>query len=405
MTLIPAGTRFEAIPTNTKINLRSTQVNNGDPSYTIEDLAAAIGGGGLSGESYIYVAGDKETELENGSDLIAKYDLISALTPYGQTLSLTNKATLLIAPGVYDLGSSTIQLLTPYVNVISLTGERDVIIKANGTTAITVGNQVKIKGIKTTKRIAVESLSYVEIENCEGGDYSFGVQNGMTLLGKFTNCKGGDNSFGAGNNLSIQATFIGCEGDSNCFGYGNNNEIAAIFTNCTGGDNCFGYGDGLNTTATFTGCVSGNNSFGYAGTGSTLAAIYKNCTGQNNCFSVYTETTGSLDSNDTFENCISYERSFAAAIYPSASIMLGGYATNCVSNGSDSFGAGSVDSKIVNGGVLRNCISGPNSFGGQDGNVEGLVVNCQVTSGLFFNVGGGGFYRFCIDGGNNIINS
>jgi len=43
MAVIPNGTRFEAIPTNTKINLRSAQVNDADPSYTIEDLAGTIG--------------------------------------------------------------------------------------------------------------------------------------------------------------------------------------------------------------------------------------------------------------------------------------------------------------------------------------------------------------------------
>lgn len=38
MTLIPLGTRFEGIPVGTKIDLRSKQVNDADPSYTIVDI-------------------------------------------------------------------------------------------------------------------------------------------------------------------------------------------------------------------------------------------------------------------------------------------------------------------------------------------------------------------------------
>lgn len=39
MTNIPAGTRFEAIPVGTKIDLRSEQINESLAVYTIEDIA------------------------------------------------------------------------------------------------------------------------------------------------------------------------------------------------------------------------------------------------------------------------------------------------------------------------------------------------------------------------------
>lgn len=46
MTNIPSGTKFQGIPTsNDDINLRSAQVNSLAPVYTIEDIAAASGGG------------------------------------------------------------------------------------------------------------------------------------------------------------------------------------------------------------------------------------------------------------------------------------------------------------------------------------------------------------------------
>ncbi len=49
MTNIPSGTKFQGIPTsNDDINLRSAQVNSLAPVYTIEDIAAASGGGALT---------------------------------------------------------------------------------------------------------------------------------------------------------------------------------------------------------------------------------------------------------------------------------------------------------------------------------------------------------------------
>lgn len=42
---IPAGTKFEAIKPTTNVNRRSALVNANDLTYTIEDIAAAAGGG------------------------------------------------------------------------------------------------------------------------------------------------------------------------------------------------------------------------------------------------------------------------------------------------------------------------------------------------------------------------
>lgn len=45
---IPAGTKFEAIKPTTNVNRRSALVNAQDLTYTIEDIAAAAGGGGFT---------------------------------------------------------------------------------------------------------------------------------------------------------------------------------------------------------------------------------------------------------------------------------------------------------------------------------------------------------------------
>lgn len=45
---IPAGTKFEAIKPTTNVNRRSALVNANDLTYTIEDIAAAAGGGGFT---------------------------------------------------------------------------------------------------------------------------------------------------------------------------------------------------------------------------------------------------------------------------------------------------------------------------------------------------------------------
>ena len=374
MAVIPAGTRFEAIPTNTKINLRSAQVNEGDPSYTIEDLAAAIGGGGgLEGDSFLYVEANSGSELSNGSVLLSVVQQAINTEPYGSPLSATNRITVLVPPGTYDLNTSPLTLTTPFVDVVSLTGKRDVIIKTSPFTlsAVIVGNNVKVVGIKTDKKITIESNANVEVENCQAGFDSFGAEGG-SLFGTFKNCEALGRSFGWGNNSVISATFIDCKSGTQSFGKGENIFINGTFTNCTSGSQSFGNGSNVNidAAARFNNCTAGTGSFGYG------VAAY---------------VVG------TFNNCIAGASSFGAGPNSGTSVTCDGIFNNCTA-ASSSFGAGGTEALLYDNAILTNCTAGNDSFGGANGNITGVLIGCRLTTGTFKTVSGSGKTRFCLDG-------
>ena len=224
--------------------------------------------GGIEGTNYIFVAADG-TDVENALALQAAYDEAKTLSPSG-----TNRITIIAAPGYYNFGTNPFEMDTQFIDLVSLDGNRSVIFNssnANGTISITA-NFVYVKGVDVlTKNFIIgNGLGLLKIENCKGGNNSFG----------------GDATFGS-NPLVVSGTFINCEGGSGSFGsYGT---ASGTFTNCTGGDASFGtFGTALGT---FNNCNSGSSSFGTAGTAS---GTFNNCIANNNSFGVSGTLSGKL---------------------------------------------------------------------------------------------------------------
>jgi hypothetical protein len=400
------------------------------------------GGGGLAGDSYVFVPGDKTTEALNGADLLAKYANAAALTPNGQPLGPNNKATLLIAPGTYYVGASFFAVNTNYVNVVSLTGNRDVFITtANATAALYVtgtANDILVKGIDLgTKRFTIDTnLSSLVVENCKGGDRSFGATNNTIVNGTFIDCEAGIESFGWGLNAQVSGTFTNCKASIYSFGYPQNALVSGTFTNCTAASNSFGagaspvvsgtfknctaedysFGSGSIATVsgTFKDCTSGGFSFGY-GNNSVVSGEFINCTATGESFGNGSDITVSGEFTNckaiatsfgsgnnavitgTFNNCVAVGNSFGSG----SGCDAGGEYNNCTS-GDDSFGAGDPTSKFS--GVARNCVSTQNSFGGDDLMLQGLLLGCQLTVGTYRAVDPLlGVIRLSIDASNAII--
>jgi hypothetical protein len=401
------------------------------------------GGGGLAGDSYVFVPGDKTTEALNGADLLAKYANAAALTPNGQPLGPNNKATLLIAPGTYYVGASFFAVNTNYVNVVSLTGNRDVFITtANATAALYVtgtANDILVKGIDLgTKRFTIDTnLSSLVVENCKGGDRSFGATNNTIVNGTFIDCEAGIESFGWGLNAQVSGTFTNCKASIYSFGYPQNALVSGTFTNCTATSNSFGSGASPVVSGTFKDCTSGDYSFG-SGSIATVSGTFKDCTaggfsfgyGNNsvvsgtftNCTSTGSESFGNGSDitvsgeftnckaigtsfgsgtntviTGTFNNCVAVGNSFGSG----SGCDAGGEYNNCTS-GDDSFGAGDPTSMFT--GVARNCVSRQNSFGGDDLMLKGLLLGCQLTNGTYRAVDPLlGVIRLSIDASNAII--
>ena len=254
---------------------------------TAQDIAnlAAFGG-----TNYIYVMADG-TDTANAAELSAAYTAAIALSP-----SATNRITIVCGPGKYNFGSSAFTMSTQYIDLVSLDGNRSVLFNsanAAGTISITA-NDVFVKGVDVgTKAFTIAtSLNLLKVENCKGGDSSFGTATasgtfnnctsgnfsfgGSTASGVFTNCTAGTDSFG---NFDASGTFNNCVAGVDSFGnfdalgtfnnctagdysFGSNNEASGIFNNCTAGDLSFG---ALTASGTFTNCVASTDSFGYVG--------------------------------------------------------------------------------------------------------------------------------------------
>ena len=377
--------------------------------------AVAGGGGGISGTSYVYVAGNG-TAAANGTALLAAYTAASALTPYGSALSATNRVAIVVGPGQYTTTGFT--LSNQFVDLVSLTGNPDVFLSAISVTA----NDVYIRGMNlgTTAFTIASNLNLLKVEKCIGGAASFGhygvIASGTftdctggdgsfgealasgtftncigggasfggydTASGKFTNCTGGSVSFGSGSTLSVASgTFVNCTGGDSSFAA--SSTASGTFVNCTGGSFSFG-GDGGAASGTFTDCTSGEYSFGHGGTAS---GTFTNCKGVG---------WGSFGASGTasgiFTNCISEYNSFGT--------NASGTFVNCTGGDSSFANSGTAS------GIFTNCISGSSSFGGGGGTLTGKLFYCRITpgGGAFQTVSSGGRTYYCVDGDGNTNN-
>jgi hypothetical protein len=234
----------------------------------------------LSGSNYLFVKADG-TPSQNATELSSSYVQAKASSP-----SATNRIAILTSPGKYTF-ASTFTLDTQYIDVVSLTGECDVLVTGSGTINITA-NDVYVKGIDVdVKNFTIaDNLPLLKINNCKGGDYSFGGTtnpisgtqplNPILINGTFVDCEGGNFSF-AGNGMAY-GTFINCVGSGSSFGY----YCGGTFIDCVGSDFSFG-GDMGYIDGTMKNCTSGDNSFAPVGAINSTAVL-DNCVGGLNSF-------------------------------------------------------------------------------------------------------------------------
>jgi len=234
----------------------------------------------LSGSNYIFVEANG-TPTQNGLSLSASYVQAKSNSP-----SLTNRMAVLAGPGKYTF-TSNFTLDTQYIDVVSLTGECDVLVTGSGTISITA-NDVYVRGIDVdVKNFTIaDNLPLLKINNCKGGDYSFGGTanptpgtqplNPILINGTFVDCEGGNFSF-AGNGMAY-GTFVNCVGSGSSFGY----YCGGTFTDCIGSDFSFG-GDMGYIDGTMKNCTAGENSFTPVGNISSTAVL-DNCVGGLNSF-------------------------------------------------------------------------------------------------------------------------
>jgi hypothetical protein len=192
------------------------------------------------------------------------YNTLSILVP------TIKKSSVVISPGFYNFSSNFV-IDEEYIDLVSLDGNRSIIFNGTGTVNVTANN-VFIKGFDVVDKnfTIATNLNTLVVENCKGGDYSFGGESVKNISGTFTDCKGGNYSFGHSGTAS--GIFTNCKGGDYSFGRGG--IASGIFDNCTGNDSCFGQ-FGI-ASGTFNNCKSGIQGFGGYGTAS---GVFSNCIG------------------------------------------------------------------------------------------------------------------------------
>jgi hypothetical protein len=91
---------------------------------------------------------DTGTAVANGNALKAAYTTAKSMTPYGSAKSATNRVTISVAPGTYDLGASGGQagltMDTQYIDLVGVGTRENVRITSAGRTIVQTANDVEI---------------------------------------------------------------------------------------------------------------------------------------------------------------------------------------------------------------------------------------------------------------------
>lgn len=308
---------------------------------------------------------------KNGDSLAAKYAAATLLTPGGNPLSATNRATLVIMPGNYSL-SEELVIDTDYVDILGLGSIK---LERGCVTAVTLSiNTINITANDTrVKGISVEGQNFKIgnnlpnqiIEDCIGTGYGSFGDFGSTSSGTFINCVGGNasfNHFGTSSGL-----FINCS--CGWASFGASGYASGSFINCTGGYNSFG-GYGI-ANGSFKNCIC-TSSYGFGGYG-TANGYFVGCSSGPYGFGGIGSASGS------FIDCVGGQASFGGAFAPS-----GNEAT----------------------GFFKNCSASASSYG-TNGVTSGVFLGCSIsgTTVTFPTLSGSGKYRLCIDGYYDVINA
>jgi hypothetical protein len=331
----------------------------------------------LSTGAYIIVR-PSASATTNGTEFRNAYAAAKAFTPNTSALSATNRATVILLPGRYDLGATRLNLDTDFVDIIGLTDTPEQvvitssIVLSDSGTIYQTANDVKIKGV-TIDRTGTPQGSGA------GRTAAYFPFPKATAITSWS---------GNGTTMTIAANGHGLlAGNSVRITDSGNTTLDGVYTVATVIDtNSFTFASTVNAsgsigTATkrfnltyIENCVFSGTSNSGMRRSTEYAGTYKKCIGGDNSFGSESPSFAS----GLFEDCTSGSFSFGG------SGTASGTFTRCVSNGTSSFGRASS-------GNFNDCVGGANSFGAQPAGIaSGVFLRCIVSGdGFGSNVIGG----------------
>lgn len=208
----------------------------------------------LGGENYFPVMA-VGTPTENASAFFDQYNLAVSSTPNGSAKSASNRAIVVLNPGIYDFGITPIVLGTEFVDIVGLTGNpTDVLLTGgfggtNGGTIFKTSDNNVISGI-TVELVGAPDDDRAAIYTPDAASFTDEVWSNIILTGTGnpTNVKGVFDGryekvvssgplFGSLAASECNGTFIRCEGGTNSFAAaGNIGATANLYFNIAGAD-------------------------------------------------------------------------------------------------------------------------------------------------------------------------
>jgi hypothetical protein len=352
----------------------------------------------------------------NGTELRNAYAAAKAFTPNTAALSATNRATVILLPGRYDLGTTRLNLDTDFVDIIGLTDTPEQVVITSQITLSDSGtiyqtaNDVKIKGV-TIDRTGVTAGSgagrtsaYFPFPRATAITTWSGDGTTMTIAANGHGLQTGDSVRISGSgNSNVDGAFTVTRIDDNSFSYPSTvNAAGSIGTaterfNLTYIENCVfsgtpssGFDTGMRLQVEYSGtyrkCVAGTASFAI---GSFASGLFEDCMSGDFSFGGVNGTA-----SGTFTRCSAGTASFGG-------ISASGIFTDCIVNGAQGFSGQAGGS--ASGTFTRCTANGQLGFGGT-GTATGTFTDCNLTSDLSY---GGTFTgtmrrcRFVCTGTNN----
>ncbi len=299
-----------------------------DPAW-----AAAPSSGLVTSASQFAIVGGSASGTANGTALLAAYVVAQTATPNGNALAANNRYVILLLPGVYDLGSSTLTMDTAFVDIVGLgdpawqstaswsstDNGNTIITSSSGTATITVSassnedvliarvalvNSGSGKAYKpnadtdqNTKLIQVLIVNtgsagndsmpenrtfaglYIDVISRNPDSFATGTGDAS---GKFYRCKSKANSFGgswSGGTGTASGQFWDCEADGDSFG---KQTSSGKFFRCrmvnTGmGGDVFGLASGGTASGTYIECQGGDGTASFGGNAGTMSGVMIGC--------------------------------------------------------------------------------------------------------------------------------
>lgn len=262
---------------------------SGEPIWTTDGKRLFVGDGTTVGGVAIFGSSTSYVLGMPGDDIPALYTRAKALTPGGTPLSATNRAALVLAPGVYSV-AALLNFDGEFVDVIGLGSS-------------THRPAVRINGVFTHK-VTANDIRIVGLwvnDFQMGGDVSSGPATTLPLQ-HFENCRTTQGFMPLGTYRTFAGTLVGCraDGTASCFFSSNFSTPPAHFSgtaiNCTAPSAARAFGGGATVTGTFRDCTT-TGTIGHALNFPYGYGQWINCTGGTSSFGA---NTGSMH---LFVNC------------------------------------------------------------------------------------------------------